>query len=108
MGVLDTAGIGCPVEVPENLDCQQLRSDCKEHNEKLLATLKEDAHSAELYQLTVEDAMLSRMSMPVPVEQCNLEECLLHPRFAVDQGIRWGLAAPVYHGRLLCGVLCQE
>ena len=83
----------------------ELGQHCLEHNQKLLATMKEDVHAGRLYELTLEDAKLGRMSHPVPgewthpvstlpspkclhapVQKCDLSSMLLHPRFAVEQG----------------------
>ena len=60
-------------------------------NNELLASLKQDDFSAELLALTVKDAKLGRMSMPMPVEEFHekdLHSLLLAPRFGVEQGLK--------------------
>ena len=47
--------------------------------------LREDAHAAELLAMTQEDARLGRMSWPTPVREGHVDDCLLCPRFAVEQ-----------------------
>ena len=46
-------------------------------NKKLLASLREDVNSAELMALTLKDAKLNRMTMPVPIDQIDLSNIVV-------------------------------
>ncbi len=63
----------------------ELKSSCAVSNKALLKELREDELAPELMRLTCEDAALGRMSQPIAVEQSNIEQLLLHPRFSVQQ-----------------------
>ena len=65
-GVLEMAGIGVPVDVPDEFELSTLQGSCAEHNKKLLSALHEDEHAKALFSLTEEDAKLGRMTSPVP------------------------------------------
>jgi len=65
-----------------------LKEVCAVSNAQLLESLREDKHAAGLMDLAQTDASLGRMSEPVPVDQCCLDEVLLAPRFAVEQGVQ--------------------
>ena len=88
-GELECAGIGTAVaSAPCGPLPAALKQHCLEHNRTLLATLKRDRHAGALLEITRADAELGRMSVPVPVSECDLESTLLHPRFAVEQGLK--------------------
>ena len=61
------------------------REECEASNAKLLADLKEDKFSKELYDQTCADAELSRMTPPERATDCNLHTVRLSPRFGVEQ-----------------------
>ena len=62
--------------------------ECEASNQKLLAGLREDKFSKELFEQTCADAKLGRMTPPMKVSKCNLHGVRLSPRFGVEQGIR--------------------
>ena len=51
------------------------------HNEKLLRELKEDEMSGDLLHQAQADADLGRMTQPKPVEECDITNLLLNPRY---------------------------
>jgi hypothetical protein len=85
-GVLDVCSIGEQIEyiIPEPMD--ELYWDCERSNHELLEQLKTSEHADELLELTRADAKLGRMTMPVPIEEIELDKIRLCPRFAVVQG----------------------
>ena len=85
---LDSSGNGIAMDFEEHMDLCELRADRLEKNKNLLSTLREDEHSSELMALTLKDAQLNRMTMPVPIEDIDLSDIVLAPRFAVVQGVR--------------------
>ena len=88
-GMLARSGIGVHVECPGVPEVEEaMMAHCLQRNTQLIASLREDTFAAELMELTRKDAQLGRMTVPVPVEQCDLSEVLLVPRFGVDQGIQ--------------------
>ena len=82
------SGVGTPV-VPDSVsDVNQLWSDCKWSNERLWWQLHErptDEAAADLMKATEADAGLGRVAWPKRVQEFNLSETLLHPRFGVAQ-----------------------
>lgn len=50
---------------------------CREHNQALLASLKEDEHASSLLKLTQDDARLGRMSFPVAGKEFGVCMCAL-------------------------------
>ena len=67
---------------------QQLKLGVRVSNEELWWSLCEARPSKwgeELLRLTRKDAELQRVEWPVPIEQWDLDDVLLHPRFAVEQ-----------------------
>ena len=85
-GVLDVCSIGEQVEHLEPEPMDELYLDCERSNHELLQQLKVGEHGDELLELTRADAALGRMSNPAPVEEFDLSELRLCPRFAVVQG----------------------
>jgi len=82
-GVLDVCSIGEQIEyiIPEPMD--ELYWDCERSNHELLEQLKTSEHADELLELTRADAKLGRMTMPVPIEEIELDKIRLCRRFAV-------------------------
>ena len=69
-------------EAPAGVD--DLRADCARSNGQLLTCLAtEDEHATVLLELAREDARLGRMTPPVPVQEMDLDEYRMCPRFAV-------------------------
>jgi len=126
-GNLERSGIGCAIDVdsvqppPSSVEdccrlaalsgvrgCAPVFATCCRHNLELLGTLQADDFQNELWQQTLRDAELGRMSAPIPgaaahtwrvqaslvhacaAYGCDLSRVRLHPRFAVDQGLRHG------------------
>jgi len=87
-GQLQICGNGQLKEYVQVGSAESLRQDCKESNQALLASMKEDEFAAELHKLTMEDAKLGRMTFPVPANECCLSETKLQPGFGVEQGLK--------------------
>jgi len=87
-GLLTQSGIGEGLECVAPPEIESLWQRRSRSNALLLASLREDEFSADLMKLTEKDAHLGRMSFPKLVEDSNLENALLAPRFAVEQGVR--------------------
>ena len=87
--MLQNSGRGEASAVDAPMDAEaHLKDVCAVSNAQLLESLKEDAHAVDLMNLAQLDASLGRMSEPVPADQCRLDEMLLAPRFAVEQGVQ--------------------
>ena len=69
-------------------DAGTLWWECEASNSELIASLREGAHSTALHELTMADARLGRMTLPVPADRVDLSNVRLVPRFAVEQGTR--------------------
>ena len=82
---LPNSGVGDAVEQPASVPAGILGMHCLEHNDALVRSLREDEHSEELLKAACEDAKLGRMTVPIKISGANLEEVLLHPRFAAVQ-----------------------
>ena len=85
VGELQCSGIGTPLEGDVCKSAETLWSTRKQSNAALMKELREDTHSVELLRMTKEDASLGRMSTPLPVHDISEVDCLLSPRFAVEQ-----------------------
>ena len=73
---------------PKGKDAEQLRKECRERNEKLLRTLKEDPHGDYLEKQTMDDAENHWMTPLVPVRDLDLDAVLLGRRFSREQAQR--------------------
>ena len=87
-GTLPCCGVGVPKDVPDAKSMEELRENCAESNWKLLNMLRESEHSAEIYEQTLAEAALGRMTVPRLASECDLDSFRLCPRFAVDQGVK--------------------
>ena len=85
IGNLECSGNGTPILDNKAKAVGVLQVSCLASNSKLLRQLKEQEHSRELLRASQRDAELGRMTFPTRVEECNLDEVLLHPRFGVAQ-----------------------
>ena len=85
LGDLQCSGIGTPLTYTECKPVDELWQARAESNVALLSELREDAHATELLAMTQEDARLGRMTPPVPITEAGAIDCLLSPRFAVEQ-----------------------
>ncbi len=61
---------------------------CEESNRALLKNLRPDPNECELHALTMADADLGRMTVPVEADKVDLSKVRLVPRFAVEQGVK--------------------
>ena len=85
-GVLDACSMGERIEYVDPEPMEDTFLDCERSNRELLKQLKTDEHANELLELTRADAELGRMTVPVPIENVQLDGIRLCPRFAVVQG----------------------
>ena len=88
LGKLPCSGIGEPFEYPEHSSTDDLMQHRCEKNQEILASLREDKHSQQLHELTMNDAKLYRMSQPILAANSDLRHVVLTPRFSVEQGLR--------------------
>ena len=85
LGELVCSGIGKPIISDSCKSTEKLRADKATWNARLLKELKEDKLSEKLMQITLKDARLGRMSWPKRIDEEVLNECLMCPRFGVEQ-----------------------
>ena len=95
-GKLTCTGNGKKLEGGQACPVQKLRENRRLKNAALVASLKEDSHSAELYKMACADAKLKRMTYPRPLRKSDLEKYTLSPRFCVEQGLRFICASITY------------
>ena len=88
LGKLAMSGNGRPEVFPKFEDLGVLKDSSVARNARIVRGLREDEFSQELYDLTVADSDLNRMSKPVPFDQAELGQASVAPRFAVQQGLR--------------------
>ena len=86
LGFLPNSGHGVPIEYTMEGSIRDLMNGKEERNRSLIAGLKEDVNSDVLLAKTLDDAKLGRMSMPSRIGEIDLDEVILSPRFAVEQG----------------------
>ena len=86
MGVLPRSGIGEAMEFKKCISEQQLLEEARKGNRAVRKRARGDEHAAELHALAMADALLGRMTAPVPADAGNDEGRVLTPRFAVVQG----------------------
>ena len=85
IGQIDRSGVGTPT-FPGNIKKENdLWNARAEHNRKMIGQLREDEHATWLHDATIADAALNRMSEPKRIEDYDISELLLQPRFAVAQ-----------------------
>ena len=87
-GLLAQSGIGEEKECSAPPDMEERWLNRARSNALLLESLREDEFSAELMELTEQDARLGRMTQPSIAESCYRSDKLLAPRFAVEQGVK--------------------
>ena len=85
VGKLDCSGIGTPIDGESEKSLNELWYSCAERNASLVESLKVDPHADKLLEMAHADAELHRASTPVPISKFDIESCLLHPRFMVEQ-----------------------
>ena len=66
MGVVEPCGLGDAVSHEAVASSDLLREDCFSSNKALLETLRPDVFENELMQQTKADAVLGRMTEPIP------------------------------------------
>jgi hypothetical protein len=85
IGQIDRSGVGTPT-FPGNIKKENdLWNARAEHNRKMIGQLREDEHATWLHDATIADAALNRMSEPKRIEDYDIGDLLLQPRFAVAQ-----------------------
>ena len=85
VGPLESSGLGTQMIQEDEKTLAKLRRECEERNAVLAASLKEDPHAGKLLEMARADAKLGRASEPVPFSEFDTRNCLLHPRFMVEQ-----------------------
>ena len=85
-GLLDSCGMGAKLEAQGTVDVEEVFADRGRSNAELLRQLDEGEHAEEILKITRADAKLGRMSEPVQVQDVDLDEIRLCPRFAIVQG----------------------
>jgi len=85
VGLLPVSGSGVPVQRPDAQPVSTVLGGAAQANRALLASLKEDAHSATLLQQSFKDARMGRVTQPVTAVQADLSANVLSPRFGVVQ-----------------------
>jgi hypothetical protein len=66
-----------PHEYPVRGSVEELKRTCRNRNEELLGTLREDKHAQYLLDQTLADAECGRMTKPVGADELNLDDVLL-------------------------------
>ena len=85
IGELERSGVGRPLEVDSVKSVAELRRSCLESNQVLLREPREDNNAEELLRRTQADVLLGRMREIVSVQELDLAQVLLNPRFGVEQ-----------------------
>jgi len=85
VGELAQSGVGTASEVQAVSPVDELRANVAKSNRRTLQGLREDEHSHELWEASIKDAALGRLSPVVLAKDFPVEDVLLHPRFAVVQ-----------------------
>ena len=87
VGALPASGVAERRVVREEREpVGDLMGRAEAQNAAIIASLRDDAHAAELHAGAVADAALGRMTTPVPVDDLALHDKILAPRFSVVQG----------------------
>ena len=87
VGALPASGVAERRVVREEREpVSVLMGRAEAQNGAIIASLRDDAHAAELHAGAVADAALGRMTKPVPVDDLALHDKILAPRFSVVQG----------------------
>ena len=68
------------------LSVQEVVEQRRARNDKLIKSLRPDEHARRLHQMTLEDAEKGRMTKPRPLQDSDLDQYNLAPRFIVCQG----------------------
>ena len=87
LGVLETSGVGTPVDDAEGGNPDRVLEKLVHRNSKILSQLKDDALSGELLQISAKELELGRLRGPIPLLELDLEACAVATRFGVDQGV---------------------
>lgn len=82
---LECSGIGKPVPWAQCKSVARLRQNVENSNRALLSQLRGDENGEALLKLTGEAAGKGWMTQPVPLDQADVRDVLLNPRFAVEQ-----------------------
>ena len=86
LGKFVFAGNGTRAVFKEAISVEEVKRDMVDRNIELINTLKVNDHSEILMDLTLKDAELGRMSMPVPCTSEHIQSVNISRRFGVQQG----------------------
>ena len=91
VGVLPCSGNGKPISQEAKFCLDTMAQEQFGRNSKMLVELREDKHADSLLTMTIEDAGLGRMSMPMNIDpyghgEFDISEISVSPRFSVEQG----------------------
>ena len=87
-GALPACGVGLQKEAVQVKDASKLRENCADNNRRLLQTLRESEHSARIYEQTLADAEMGRMTKPRLARDCDLTSCRLNPSLLLSRDSR--------------------
>ena len=76
VGTLEQTGIGVPLDVVE-MHPNDIDLECREHNHKLVANLKQDPLHEALLVMSCKDAQMGRMSQPKVFETADVDKVML-------------------------------
>ena len=87
LGAIPVSGIGEPTVSKHTSTVEELDANRIDKNRAMISNLREDAQSANLLQQVTEDAKKGRMTCARPVEEADINQLVLSPRFGVEQGL---------------------
>ena len=85
---MPNAGNGTRAVFKQAISVAEVKCSMVERNEELINSLKVNDHSNILMDLTLKDAELGRMSMPVPCTSEHIQSFNISRRFGVEQGAK--------------------
>ena len=101
-GNLPRAGLDAPALKEQVSELTRSRESCLQSNKELMGYLREDECSAELHALTLADAQLGRISVPVPAEKVSSVASLRRPFCALlALLVRWTCPVSVLYQGLV-------
>ena len=88
VGELHRSGNGRPIDEEPQCSVQEMADNCAARNMRLIESLKEDVHSAILFNNTCEDLENKRFHTMVDVDEADLSMISVAKRFGIEQGRR--------------------
>ena len=85
VGELPRSGHGSPEVFPPRLGIAELMGNAESANRDISSGLRDGAHGDAILRKTQDEAVLGRISCPVPLRDVCLEGAVIAPRFAVEQ-----------------------